>query len=273
MKNKILLCSSLFAGCLLLIMACHKIEDNDSQVISTSIPYVAFQFVEDAYVYGEGQTSIYSDLPDVLGIVVDTVVGFEGGYGGKTGMDSLKILKSEIDWPDTTSLGGKNITLARFNKANYQTSIATNIVIAGAIPNPGPTALEGNYLRAATGYILQIQKVFPGVYVVNNPGGAGTVAPFPYLLYNYRSSTGQDSLSFPIQPNPCHTATQLVSPTAPNDLTSEVYTAQHTPKITSMSPLTLSWKVFTFGAVRTTATHNSASVCQWGLAVRTFIKQ
>ncbi len=84
-------------------------EDNDSEVISTSIPYIAFQNVNSAYVYGEGQTSIYSDLPDVLAIAVDTVVGFEGGYGGKTGMDSIKILKSDItEWPDTISLGGKD---------------------------------------------------------------------------------------------------------------------------------------------------------------------
>ena len=274
MKNKILNLSCLVGGCFLLMMACHKIEDNDSVVIATSIPFIAVQNVNSAYVYGEGQTSIYSDLPDVLAIAVDTIVGFEGGYGGKTGMDSIKILKSDItEWPDTVSLGGKALSLENYNRANYKVTTGTNIVIAGAISNPGPTALEGNYLRAATGYILQIKKVFNGVYVIDNPGGAASVAPFPYLLYNYKSSSGADSLVFPIQPNPCGTATQLVSPTAPNDLTSAVYTAQHSPKITSMSPLTLSWKVFTFGAVRTTAAHNSASVCQWGLAVRTFVKQ
>ncbi len=274
MKNKILIPSLFLAGCFLLIMACQKIEDKDSTVIATSVPFIAVQNVNSAYVYGEGQTSIYSDLPDVLAIAVDSIVGFEGGYGGKTGMDSIKILKSDItEWPDTVSLGGKALSLEKFNKANYKVTTGTNIVIAGAIPNPGPTALEGNYLRAATGYILEIKKVFDGVYVIDNPGGAASVAPFPYLLYNYKSSSGADSLVFPIQPNPCGTGTQLVDPAAPNDLTSEAYTAQHSPKITSSSPLTLSWKVFTFSAVRTSAVHSSSSVCQWGLAVRTFVKQ
>ncbi|MBK8425179.1 MAG: hypothetical protein IPL27_03995 [Lewinellaceae bacterium] len=112
MKNKILNLSVLVGGCFLLMMACHKIEDNDSVVIATSIPFIAVQNVNSAYVYGEGQTSIYSDLPDVLAIAVDTIVGFEGGYGGKTGMDSIKILKSDItEWPDTVSLGGKTLSL------------------------------------------------------------------------------------------------------------------------------------------------------------------
>jgi len=165
MKNKTLIPSVFLAGCFLLIMACHKIEDKDSTVIATSIPFIVDQNIEDAYVYREGQTSIYSDIPDVVAIFVDSIVGFEGGYGGKTGSDTIKILKSDITgWPDTVTLGGKSITFEKFNKANYKATITSNIVIAGAIPNPGPTAMEGFYLRAATGVTIELKKVFNGVW-------------------------------------------------------------------------------------------------------------
>ena len=78
MKNKILILSSVLLACILLtVAACKKIEDADSTVVSTSIPFIYEQNVNDAYVYGEGQTHIYTDIPDVVAIAVDTVVGFK----------------------------------------------------------------------------------------------------------------------------------------------------------------------------------------------------
>ena len=256
-----------------MVAACKKIEDADSSVISTSIPFVFEQNVDDAYVYGEGQTHIYTDIPEVVAIAVDTVVGFEGGYGGHTGADTVKILKSDIlGWPDTIGLGGKSITFEKYNKANYKVSITSNIVIAGAIPNPGPTAMEGTYKRTSNGVLIELKKVFDGVYVIDNPGGAG-VPPFPYLFYNYRNSSGGDSLAFPIQPNPCHGGLQLVGPTAPLSLTSAEYSAQYPPEIVATSPLTLSWKVLEFPAVRASSANPGVFLCQWGTGVRTFEKQ
>jgi len=273
MKNKNLNLSVLLGGCFLLMMACHKLEDKDSTVIATSVPFLVDQSIEDAYVYGEGQTSIYSDIPDIVAIFVDTIVGFDGGYGGKTGSDTIKILKSDITgWPDTVTLGGKSITFEKFNKANYKATITSNIVIAGAIPNPGPTAMEGFYLRAATGVTIELKRVFNGVYVIDNPGGA-VIAPFPYLFYNYKNAAGGDSLVFPIQTNPCHGGLQLVAPGAPSSLTSAEYSTLHPPAIISADPLTLSWKVFEFPAARTTSAHTGNALCQWGTGARTFVKQ
>lgn len=257
---------------MLLAAGCIKIEDADSTVTTTSVPFVYVQNVNDAYVYGEGNSSIYSDFPDVIAIFVDTAVGFEGGYGGHTGMDTLKVLKSDIDWPDTLSVGGKSITFEKFNKAGYKVAITTNIVIAGAIANPGPTAMEGTYKRTSNGVLIELKKVFNGVYVIDNPGGAG-VAPFPYLFYNYRSVSGGDSLAFPIQPNPCHGGLQLVGPSAPLSLTSADYSTQYPPAITATSPLTFSWKVLEFPSARSTSANPGAALCQWGTGVRTFEKQ
>ena len=274
MKNKILALSSLvLAGSILFVAACKKIEDADSSVVSTSIPFVVEQDINDAYVYGQGATSIYTDIPDVVAIAVDSVVGFEGGYGGKTGMDTIKILKSDIvSWPDTVGLGGKSITFEKFNKANYKVTITSNIVIAGAIANPGPTALEGIYERPANGVLIEIKKVFDGVYVIDNPGG-GAVPAFPYLLYNYRSSSGGDSLAFPIQPNPCGGGLQLVGPAAPLGISSAEYTSTYPPMIIATAPLTLSWKVLEFSSANASTLNPGAALCQWGTGARTFEKQ
>ncbi len=273
MKNKILLLSSLIAGCFLLIMACHKIEDNDSVPHTVSVPFIVDVFVDAAFVYGQGQSSLYTDIPDLVAIAVDTFYGFEGGYGGKTGSDTIKIFKSDITgWPDTTGVGGSSITFEKYNKGNYKTAVTSNVVIAGPIANPGPTPLEGVYERTANGVLIELKKVFDGVYVIDNPGG-GAVAPFPYLFYNRRSSTGADSLTFPIQTNPCGGGLQLVAPGAPLSSSSSTYTALYPPAITATSPLTLSWKVFEFPAARSSSVNPGIAICQWGTGVRTFEKQ
>lgn len=273
MKNKFLLLLTLAAGSTALFVACYKTAENDSHAQATSIPYIAIQYLQDAYVYGQGQSTLYSDIPDVVAVAVDSVVGFEGGYGGKTGSDSIQIHKSEIlGWPDTTTVGGYSIRFEKFNRSNFKASLGSNIVIAGAIANPGPTAMEGTYARTSNGVLIDLKKVFDGVYVIDNPGGAG-VAPFPYLFYNYMSSTGTDSLAFPIQKNPCGGGLQLVGPGAPASLTSAEYSAQYPPAITSYSPITLSWRVYEFPAASASSSNTGAALCQWGLGVRTFEKQ
>ena len=132
--------------------------------------------------------------------------------------------------------------------------------------------MEGTYKRTANGVLIELKKVFDGVYVIDNPGGAA-VAPFPYLFYNYKNALGGDSLAFPIQSNPCAGGLQLVAPGAPLSLTSAEYSAQHPPAITATSPLTVSWKVFEFPAARASSGHTGVALCQWGTGVRTFEKQ
>lgn len=273
MKNKILLLSSVVAGCVLFAVACKKTEESDSVPQTASIPYIAIKYLNDAYVYGKGASNLYNDVPDVVAVAVDSVVGFEGGYGGKTGSDSIKIYKSEIlGWPDTTEIGGYSIAFEKFNKSNFKARTGANIVIAGPIANPGPTAMEGTYKRTSNGVLIELKKVFDGVYVIDNPGGAG-VPPFPYLFYNYKNSSGGDSLAFPIQANPCGGGLQLVGPGAPSSLTSSAYTTQYPPAITATSPLTLSWRVYEFPSASASSSHTGAALCQWGLGVRTFEKQ
>lgn len=273
MKKKIFyfICALLSSG--VLFISCNEGDETPSVPQVISIPYIAIQNISSSYVYGKGNTNIIHDVPDVVAIAVDSVVGFSGGYGGKTGKDSIQVKKSDIvSWPDTIEVGGYSITFEKFNNAGFKTSITSNIIIAGAISNPGPTALEGFYLRNATGVTIELKKVFDGVYIIDNPGAAG-VPPFPYLLYNYKDAAGVDSLSFPIQPNPCGGGLQLVDPAAPASLKSSEYTAKYNPKITSYMPITFSWRIYEFPAASPSSGHPGAALCQWGLGVRTLIKQ
>jgi hypothetical protein len=132
--------------------------------------------------------------------------------------------------------------------------------------------MEGIYKRTANGVLIELKKVFDGVYVIDNPGGAG-VAPFPYLFYNYKNSSGGDSIAFPNQPNPCHGGLQLVAPGAPLSLRSSEYSALYPPAITATSPLTVSWKVLEFPSASPSSANPGAALCQWGTGVRTFEKQ
>ncbi|MEO6760431.1 MAG: hypothetical protein ABIO24_13315 [Saprospiraceae bacterium] len=271
MKNKILLFTSLFAGCLLFVAACKKSEDLDSVVKQTSVPFLAYSFLDDVYIYGEGNSTLFGDLPNVVGVLVDSVYGFEGGYGGKTGMDSIKVLKSDLEFSDTISVGGTGFSTYKYNKGGFRASIGSNVVIASANTNPGPTALEGDYLRVANGVVITLDKVSDGIYLLTNPGGAG-VAPNPYLLYNYKDVNGQDSLAFAIQKDLCGGGLQLVGPGAPLSLKSSEYSEKYPPKIT-LGPITLSWRVLEFPSASKNATNPGAALCNWGTGVRTFVKQ
>lgn len=254
-------------------MSCSDSDEINSVPQTTSIPFIAEQLIPSSYVYGIGKTNIFNDIPDIVGIAVDSVVGFAGGHGGKTGMDTINVLKSDITgWPDTVAVGGYALSFEKFNKANFKAVMGTNIVIAGPIPDPGPTDLSGTYVRPANGVVITLVKVFDGVYVIDNPGG-GAVDPFPYLLYNHKDANGNDQLRFPNQSNPCGGGLQLVGDTAPNGLTSADYSAQYLPKIIATSPITLRWKVFEFPEASPTSAHTGAALCQWGLGVRTFEKQ
>jgi hypothetical protein len=275
MKNKFLLLFALVICSAALFTACKDDPKNDSTVQVVIRPFIHEKLMQEAYVYGQGQATLEADLPAIVAIAVDTVYGFDGGRGGKTGKDTINILKSEVidGFPDLSDIGGYSISFEKTNLGGYKVKTGTNIVVAGAIPNPGPTALEGTYKRTSNGVLIQLKKVFDGVYVIDNPGGAG-VPPFPYLFYNYKSFLGGDSLSFPVQTNPCGGGLMLVAPTAPVSLTASTYLTMHQPVISATAPLTFKWKVFEFPSATPGAVQPDAALCQWGhTATRTFEKQ
>lgn len=273
MKKIFLFFSIAVAGSMIL-SSCKQNDEIDSVPRAIVLPFIAQKNMQDAYVYGLGQATLDADLPNVVAVAVDTFYGMVGGRGGKTGSDTVDILKSEVlSQPDLTKIGGSSISFEKFSKAGYKVSVSSNVVVAGPISDPGPTVLEGKYARTTNGYLLEVKKVFDGVYIIGNPGGAASVAFNPYLLYNHKSPTGGDELRFPVQQDLCHGGLRLVSPTAPGGLAAGDYDA-HPPIISNTSPLTFQWKVFEFSAASNSAVHPDAALCNWGhTAVRTFVKQ
>ena len=252
---------------------CNKGDITPSETKSLSVPTIATQFANDTYIFGLGSGQINKSIPELVAVAVDTVYGFEGGYGGKTGKDSIQLKKSQGSWPDTTKAGAGKLTIEAFNMLGYKVEQTVTIVVAAPNTNPGPTDLAGNYKRTSNGYLISLTKVFNGVYVIDNPGGAA-VALQPYLLYNYKSSTNTDSLAFANQTNPCGGGLRLVSSTAPNGKASSEYN-KYPPLITSLSPVTLAWKIFEFPSTSSSSiTAAPDALCQWGAtATRTFEKQ
>lgn len=274
MKNKILYLASILTGFGIFFAACQVDEVNDSVPQTVSQPYLAIQYIEDLYAYGVGNVTLENDVPDVVAVVVDSVYGFDGGYGGKTGQDSVKITKSEVigGFPTITAPGSYSLNFEKFNRGNYKLTFGSAVVVV-VNDNLGPTDLSGTYLRSATGYLLQIKKAIDGVFVLDNPGGAAGVPNKPYLLFNYDDGNGNDLLSFDIQGDVCGGGgIQLVSPAAPQGETSSTYSAAYPPQITSYSPLTLEWRIYEFPSVNPSATQR-APACAWGTAVRTWVKQ
>jgi hypothetical protein len=278
MKNHIFLAGLTLLFLALMNNACSRYEvGGDSTPQDVVLPFVYSSDMLGAYVYGQGATSLYTDLPAVVAVVVDTVFGFEGGYGGKTGADTFQIKKVDIiAWGDTTNVGGKSLGWEKFSKGGYKVKVSSALVIAGPIANPGPTALEGSYKRLSNSVLIDLKKVFDGVYVIDNLGGAapGATTPFPYLVYNYKSTSGGDSLVFPIQKNDCGGGTQLVGPTATPGSKASDYATNFPPSIVTGPPVTLSWKVYSYSSASLNAVAPASALCVWGNAgVRTFEKQ
>lgn len=261
------------------IASCKKIEDPVASTAGpVSLPYVVDQYANGSYGFGLGSNKIFKTIPDTIALVADSVLGFTGGFGGHTGHDFAYILKSDVKggvWPDTTVLGGGSLIFEKFNSSNYKVQLIVNIVVAEPIKapaSPGPTALEGTYKRTSNGFLISLVKIFDGVYLIDNPGGAG-VAPYPYVLKNFKSSSGKDSLSFENQGNPCGGGTKLVGASAPSGLTAGEYSTGFPPLITTLTPVTFQWRVYEFPEAGEASTHPGAALCQWGLGIRTFEKQ
>ena len=274
MKNYIYILLLSIVG---LIAGCTKIEDPAPSTPGTvSLPEVVEQYANGSYGFGLGSGKIYQTIPDTIALVVDTAVGFTGGFGGKTGHDFAYLLKSDVKggWPDTTQLGGASLIFEKYNTNNYKVQVIVNIVVAEPIKSPqkpGPTSLEGSYKRSSNGFIIKIVKIFDGVYLIDNLGGAG-VAPYPFVLKNFTNTSGKDSLSFEIQPNSCGGGAQLIDPTSGPGLTATEYAKTYPPSIVSLAPVTFKWIVMEFPDA-TPESVGAAGLCQWGGAVRTFVKQ
>jgi hypothetical protein len=71
--------------------------------------------------------------------------------------------------------GVYQITYTAFNKDNFSATARRTVVVYSTDASAAANDLSGKYLRAATGQLATWTKLAPGVYYIDNPGGAAGV--------------------------------------------------------------------------------------------------
>jgi hypothetical protein len=140
---------------------------------------------------------------------------------------------------DATTPGVYNLNYEAKNPEGYSASDWRTVVVIGN--DIAINDFSGTYLRAATGVTSTWSKTAPGVYTVDNPGGAASGVGYKVIAINYTGS----KVTVPRQ-----------LATDPTGATGIVSTANETFNATAI-PVTYSW-VFLAGG--------------YGTGVRTFKK-
>jgi hypothetical protein len=97
---------------------------------------------------------------------------------------------------DVTKPGIYNLTYEAKNEQGYSVSDFRTVVVIGN--DVDANNFSGTYLRAATGVTSTWEKTAPGVYTVENPGGAAVGAGLKAIAVNY---TG-NKIAIPKQVSP-----------------------------------------------------------------------
>ena len=84
---------------------------------------------------------------------------------------------------DVTKPGIYDITYEAKNEQGFSVDDFRTVVVIGTYVDAND--LSGKYLRAATGITSTWTKTTPGVYTVENPGGAGAGAGLQVIAVNY----------------------------------------------------------------------------------------
>jgi len=138
---------------------------------------------------------------------------------------------------NTNVAGVYPLTYTAVNKLGFPASVIRTVVVYSTDAGAAANDLSGTYLRTATGLTSSWSKLFPGVYRVTNPGGAGIGTGTNVIVFN---PTGN---SINIPPQVIGDGTELTS-------SDGVYTQG--------SPAKYDWKIVN---------------PSYGTALRTFIKQ
>lgn len=97
---------------------------------------------------------------------------------------------------DVTKPSVYNITYAAKNEQGFSVDDFRTVVVIGS--DVDANNFSGKYLRAATGVTSTWTKTAPGIYTVENPGGAATGAGLTVIAVNY---TG-NKITIPHQDSP-----------------------------------------------------------------------
>ncbi|HWJ92380.1 MAG TPA: immunoglobulin-like domain-containing protein [Flavisolibacter sp.] len=120
---------------------------------------------------------------------------------------------------NTAVPGVYNLTYESKNPEGYAASDWRTVVVIGN--DVAANDFSGTYLRAATGVTSTWTKIAPGVYEVDNPGGAGVGVGYKVIAVNYTGNKIRVPKQFAMDPS--SGSTGIVS------TTSETYNATATP--------------------------------------------
>lgn len=84
----------------------------------------------------------------------------------------------------TTTPGVYTLTYTATNKDGFSVSTTRTVAVYSTDATAEANNLAGSYLRAATGVMAIWTKLAPGVYLINNPGGAATGTGLNVIAFN-----------------------------------------------------------------------------------------
>ena len=104
----------------------------------------------------------------------------EPGVTAKEGESDLTVTTSGS--VNTATVGVYTLTYSAVNKDGFSASAKRFVAVYSTDASAASHDLSGSYLRAATGVTNTWEKLAPGVYKVDNPGGAAGVNLVVFLF-------------------------------------------------------------------------------------------
>jgi hypothetical protein len=96
------------------------------------------------------------------------------GITAKEGTNDLKVTTTGT--VNTNVVGVYPLTYTAVNKDGYSATSSRTVIVTSPDATAAANNFSGSYLRASTGQSAVWTKIGPGVYTVNNPGGAANVS-------------------------------------------------------------------------------------------------
>lgn len=106
----------------------------------------------------------------------------EPGVTAKEGETDLTVTTSGS--VDVSTPGVYDLTYSALNKDGFSASVRRWVVVYETDTEAAAHDFSGTYLRPLTGVTNTWEKLAPGVYKVNNPGGAATGGGLTVILFN-----------------------------------------------------------------------------------------
>jgi len=104
------------------------------------------------------------------------------GVDAKEGANTLQYTTAGT--VNTSATGVYQLTYTAVNKDGFPASVSRWVVVYSTDASAAANDFSGTYLRAATGVNSFWTKLAPGVYKVDNPGGAAVGAGLSIIVFN-----------------------------------------------------------------------------------------